>query len=214
MVISTREPGELPGVGELRELARSLAVLDAILCAEWAYRYYSFDAEWGPEQSMGSMRDGSGDHWFALFMPAGGGIIGLAHEAPIYEHGKPPAGLFEGLPPELEELRTEPAFDAANSTFCLWRLNGGDRWHRGTVELPEDHPDPDGSAELLAILDGEPSTYVAFASDYYEHDIDLEAARAIYAAQPLSDALLRGLDPDADLDRIRAEAEAMSYPVR
>jgi hypothetical protein len=35
---------------------------------------------------MASMRDGSGDHWFALLCSAGVALHGLAHEAPIY-HG-------------------------------------------------------------------------------------------------------------------------------
>jgi hypothetical protein len=41
---STRDPSALPEVGSLRRLSQSLAMLDAILCPEWQYRYHSFNA--------------------------------------------------------------------------------------------------------------------------------------------------------------------------
>jgi hypothetical protein len=50
---------------------QSLALLDAILSPDWEYRYFSFDSRWGPSERMGSMRNGQGDHWFALFSSAG-----------------------------------------------------------------------------------------------------------------------------------------------
>lgn len=212
-MISTQDLSELPGIEDLRRLTRSLAVLDAILCAEWEYRYYSFDPAWAPEQSMASMRNGSGDDWFALFTPAGAGLIGLAHEATVYEYGKELPGLFDGLPAELSELRSEPAFDAPNSTFCVWRLAVDDRWRRGSLALPEGPRDPDGSAELLAILDGRPETYVAFATDYYERELDLAPVQAIYAAEPLTDALVGTLAGDEAIERVRGEARAMGYPL-
>ena len=43
------------------------ALLEAILCLDWEYRYFSFDAHWSKNQEMASMRDGSGGHWFLLF---------------------------------------------------------------------------------------------------------------------------------------------------
>jgi len=44
-----------------------MAMLDAILMPEWEYRYYSFNAQRGEGEMMGSMRDGAGDEFFALF---------------------------------------------------------------------------------------------------------------------------------------------------
>ena len=58
-MISTRNLGRLPDVAGLRRLTRSLAMLDAILCAEWEDRYYSFNSKWADDQNMASMRDGS-----------------------------------------------------------------------------------------------------------------------------------------------------------
>jgi hypothetical protein len=33
----------LPDLRTVRDLSRSMAMLDAVLCREWDYRYYSFD---------------------------------------------------------------------------------------------------------------------------------------------------------------------------
>ncbi|WP_249930709.1 hypothetical protein [Paenibacillus polymyxa] len=38
---------------------------------EWEYRYYSYNAHWDENEQMASMRDGEGDHYFALFQPTG-----------------------------------------------------------------------------------------------------------------------------------------------
>jgi len=56
----------IPEVEALKRLCQSLAMLDAIMSPEWAYRYYSFDSKWGEGEMMASMRDGSGDEYFIL----------------------------------------------------------------------------------------------------------------------------------------------------
>jgi hypothetical protein len=45
-LISTRDLSSLPDVDGLRKLLQTLATLDAILCPEWQYRYYSFNRAW------------------------------------------------------------------------------------------------------------------------------------------------------------------------
>jgi hypothetical protein len=44
-----------------------MAMLDAILCPEWRFRWYSFNARWAEGERMGSMRNGHGDSFFAPF---------------------------------------------------------------------------------------------------------------------------------------------------
>ena len=51
----------LPDIPVLRDLCRSMAVLEAIMSPEWSSRYHSFDAGWSPGEEMASMRNGSGD---------------------------------------------------------------------------------------------------------------------------------------------------------
>lgn len=80
-MISTRDLSLLPDVDGLRRTWQSMAMLDAILCPEWQFRYYSFNAAWAVGEQMGSMRDGSGDDLFAHFGPVGCWLKGFAHEA-------------------------------------------------------------------------------------------------------------------------------------
>ena len=54
---------DLPDIPTVRRRSQALAILDAILCPEWAYRYFSFDSRWGPGEEMASMRNGSGDEY-------------------------------------------------------------------------------------------------------------------------------------------------------
>ena len=210
-MISTRNLEELPDIPTLRRLTRSLAVLDAILSPEWESRYYSFDSHWGDGELMASMRNGQGDDWFCLFTRAGVVVIGLDHEAPMFQPGDPWPGVIDALPSELAAAVDEPAFDARNCTFCVWRRTAGARWEHGPVQFP-DGDDPDGSARLLQILDGRPESYHAFAADYYEVDLPLDAVRAVYRHQPLTPELLARLDPGVTVDMIRQDVAEIGYP--
>jgi hypothetical protein len=210
-LVSTRALGEWPDIGALRRLLQSLAMLDAILEPEWEYRYYSFNSRWAPGQEMGSMRNGSGDHWFALFLPAGAGIVGLAHEAPMYRHGDPWPGMFVGLPSELAEVQTEPAFEATHCTFCVWRLATDRTWSRGQVEFSSDL-DADGSEHLLHLLDGQPHSYATFAADYFEMDVPTDAVASVYAHAPLTRDLVMRLNPRSSPADLEPDLQEIGYP--
>lgn len=163
-MISTRDLSRLPDVDGLRRLLQSMATLDAILMPEWEHRYYSFNAGWGDGEQMGSMRNGSGDDFFAHFTAAGCWLKGFAHEYPMSPYREDPPRAWPGVldvPSAFKSSVEEPAFGVAGweVTFCIWRLHEDDRWRLGPVELPTDHADPDGSQFLLADLDGRPETY-------------------------------------------------------
>lgn len=212
MTLSTKNLAALPDIPALKRLTQSLAMLDAILSPEWEYRYYSFDQAWSDGGMMASMRNGSGDHWFAIFCTAGAAIHGLAHEAPAFRPGNPQPGIFDSLPSVFHaNLLHEPAFATHDSTFCIWRLSDDERWSCGRVELPAGE-DPDGSAELLGILAGRPEQYVAFAGEYYECDVDASDVAAIYRHEPLSVELVRRLNPDIDLASLADDLAEIGYP--
>ena len=209
--ISTRHLDGLPNIAGLRKLTRSLAMLDAIVCPEWEFRYYSFNSKWSAGEEMASMRTGEGDHWFALFFAPGAALHGLAHESPMYRQNDPWPGIWESLPKQLVAFRNEPAFDTANSTFCIWRKNRDTHWHRGDIEYAKGD-DPDGSERLLWILDGSPATYHMWAEHYYGREIDLDAVQRIYRHVPLDKALVATLNPDVTLRKLRADIEEIGYP--
>ena len=120
-MISTRDLSSLPDVDTLRRLMQSLAMLDAILSREWQYRYFSFNRRWSPSEQMGSMRNGQGDHYFALFNADGCWLKGFDHEAPMSPWATDPpkiaAGVVDGVPAELQACLTEPAFVIDETTW-------------------------------------------------------------------------------------------------
>lgn len=186
-------------------------MLDAILFPEWEDRYHSFDAHWGTGESMASMRNGQGDHWFALFTVAGVVIIGLDHEASMYRPDDPWSGLFDGIPDELSTAIAEPAFDSRNSTFCIWRRTGATIWEHGPIRFPVGG-DPDGSARLLSHLDGDVESYCAFARERYGIDPEREAVTHVYRHVPLTDGVVARLNPAISLADLGDAIAEIGYP--
>lgn len=215
-MIDTRHLDSLPGIDELRRLLQSLAMLDAILSPDWQGRYYSFSATWAAGEQMGSMRNGSGDHFFAHFGPAGCWLKGFAHESPMSpfrNEGQPTVwpGVLESASGAFAACLHEPAFNIEETTFCLWRKYSDAAWKIGEIAFPPD-ADPDGSANLLSPLDGLPQTYADWAADYYESDISLAAVEHVYRQLPLSTELLAQLNPDVTLAIMEAERLEIGYP--
>jgi hypothetical protein len=213
-MISTRDLTRLPGINELKRLSQSLAMLDAILSPEWESRYYPFNSQWGAGAEMASMRNGSGDEYFLCFNAAGAILKGFAHESPMTpcRHSPPKlwAGLLESVPKEFATFLVEPAFDMEFTTFCIWRRYEDRSWQCGRIEFPE-LEDPDGSAELLALLDGKPATYRDWAEQYYEIQLPLQAVREIYEHHPLTPELLGRLNPEISLSELQSDREEIGW---
>jgi hypothetical protein len=70
----------LPGIAELREHCRGLAMLDAVLGRGSVERYHSF-AAWGEGRELASMRNGSGDEYAIVFSADGAYVRGFDHES-------------------------------------------------------------------------------------------------------------------------------------
>jgi hypothetical protein len=154
---STRDLTAFPAPDRLRGLCQSLAMLDAILCPEWEYRYHSFDSQWDTDTALATMRDGSGDHVLLLFGPSGTLVKGFGHEAPMspYRSVTPRIwpGVLDTLPPVFAAWRTEAALAWDETTFCLWRISDDEQWACGAIDFPLE-ADPDGSQALLAMYAG------------------------------------------------------------
>src|SRR5262245_1652698 len=200
----------LPDVREFTRVAQSLAALDAVLSPEWEYRYYSFNAAWADGQMMASMRDGSGDSWFALISPAGVALHGLSHESPTFTPGKPKPWVFKDLPLVFHaDFLKEPAFVTSNSTYCLWRLTDDAQWRRGPVP---DFGVDDGAREHLEHVLSGPVGYRSWAQDYYEVDLSLDDVEAVFRHEPFTDALAKRLNPAIDLAALHASLKEIGYP--
>jgi hypothetical protein len=214
-MISTRDLSRFPGIEQLRKLTQSLAMLDAIVEREWDYRYYSFNSRWNAGEQMASMRNGSGDGWFCAFGTPGAFFKGFSHESPMSPwRVRPPKvwpGVLESVPAAFGAFLTEPTFVMEETTFCIWQEHGDRAWLRGAISFP-DAPDPDGSADLLAMLDGDPATYRAWAEEYYERAIDLAAITRVYKHEPLSHDLVRAINDAVEFADLAEDIDEIGYP--
>lgn len=64
---------------------------------------------------------------------------------------------------------------------------------------------------MLYILDGNPEKYQEFAEDYYETEIAVSAIEGIYAHQPLSETLVKQINEDVSLKKLRKDIEEIGY---
>ena len=213
--ISTKNLEKLSGINDLKRLLQSLAVLDLIMSPEWEDRYYSFDSRWGEGETMGSMRNGSGDSFNALFDSNGCFFKGFAHE---YPHSSWHDGnlekwkkILDKVPNKFSSAVTEPAFDMDSISFCFWRTNDDTSWHCDLLETDEAE-DPDGSEFLLECLNGDPSVYQDFAEEYYENDIPLSPIRHIYSHAPITQDIIDLLNSEVKLKVIQDELLEIGYP--
>ena len=204
----------IPDVESLKKLCQSLAMLEAIISPEWEYRYYSFDSKWAEGEMMASMRNGSGDEYFILFTSQGAIMKGFAHESSMSPWSSDAEqvwpGVLDQVPAEFEEFLSEPAFSMNETTFCIWRRNVDSSWQTGQIEYP-DEDDPDGSDDLLFILDGNPKTYQEFGEQYYERSIDLGAVTSFYEQQFLTPQMIKSLNPEVSLESLISDLEQIDY---
>ena len=207
--ISTRNLQAMPTIPELKRLLQSLAVLDAILSPQLEYRYYSFNAHWAPGEMMGSMSNGSGDEFFALFNCHGAYIKGFDHESATSQ--LPNERHYAGVPREFTEAKDEPAFAPEYVSFCLWRFTSDVVWSQTKVSLLVDG-DFDGSEHVLELLDADPATYQAFAANYYERGLPIEPIRAIYSHVHLTNELVMSINGERSLSELSTVLSEIGYP--
>jgi hypothetical protein len=211
---------QLPAIADLRDLCRSLAMLDAILSPDWEDRYYSMNANWADGEEMASMRNGSGNEYSIVFSTAGAYIRGFDHESPMSPYGndaEPWPGVIDEVPELFKPFVEESAFTDEDGvpvvTACLWRGATDDRWHHGTIDFPDRAVDPDGATGLFELLvDRSPEAFQRFAEDYYEVPVDLEAVSQVYTLRPLSPELVSLLNPEVSLTGLAQDISEVGYP--
>ena len=191
-------------------------MLDAILMPEWEHRYYSFNSKWAENEQMASMRNGQGDGWYCGFGLPGAFLKGFDHESLMspwtMEIPKVWPGVLETVPEVFKSFASEPAFSMKDTTFCIWRSIQDPRWSVGKISFPVGD-DPDGSEWMLSIFDGNPSSYMEFAADYYERPVSLRAIQRIYGHSPLTSELVRELNSTVEFASLLPDAAEIGYPV-
>ncbi len=212
MPLSTATPEQIPDIDALRRLTKSLAMLDAIICPEWQYRYYSYNSKWGENQEMASMRNGCGDDWFLLFDDNGAALKGFAHEYPLAKDVSFVGRIHQTVPPFFASFLNEPAFTMSRASFCIWRRRTDSKWSVVSPLNGSISPEQDGSGEMINIFDCKPESYQVWATNYYEREVSLAAVQAIYKHQPLTDKLVSNLNSDLSLSSVYQDVNEIGYP--
>lgn len=200
-----------------------MAMLDAILCPEWADRWHSHDARWSASEEqpleMASMRNGSGDAYSIVFSPAGAYARGFDHESPMspYVDDALWPGVLDDVPPVFRPFVEEPSFADESGvplvTACLWRETPDSAWRTGDIDFPEDGETADGADYVFQLLvAGTPDAYLEWAEDYYEVTLDPDAVRHVYGLRPLTAEVVAALNPEIALADLAEDIEETGYP--
>jgi hypothetical protein len=207
------DPALIPEITTVQRRAKALAMVEAIVCPSWDGRFYSYNCKWAEGEEMASMRNGEGDDWFLLFGAFGAGIKGLAHETQLARDEELLAEARRSIPATFASFLDEPAFGWDGLSFCYWRAPQDRMWSRLTHPRAERRELDDGSCELLALLHAPAEAYVEFAQGYYEVDLPLAVVQAIYRHDPLTDELVRSLNPALSLAAAAADAAEIGFRV-
>lgn len=207
-MISTKELQFLPASSKLREICRAMAVLDAILCQDWVYRYYSYNSGWSADEEFFEMRNGEGDQLLVLFKNEGTVINGFSAETELGDKEQ----LTHGLPEIFNEFIFGEPVHSAGTTFCLWKTPDQE-WKTGINTAEDNH-----SEEMLSPLDGNPVTYVKWATDYFKGSyhtdgIPLDTVTRIFNQETLTREMVLSLvDHLEDWEQLTEDLIEISYP--
>jgi hypothetical protein len=206
------DPQSFPDPRTLGNRAMALAMLDAIICPELQYRYFSFDAAWGDDEQMAAMCNGDGDHWFLHLSDCGAALKGYVQELPRGDARAMARQVQRSVPAEFGAFLHDPSFSMGDVSYCYWRRSSDPEWSK------VGHPDAglahwsDGSADYLSILLAPASCYYDYATDYFECEPPLASIEHIYGHAPLTAAIVKSLNPQMTLAEAQASAAAIGYP--
>ena len=206
------DPTTLPDIATVRQRAKALAMIEAIVSPSWEDRYYSFNAKWSEGEEMASMRNGSGDDWFLLLGSFGAAIKGLAHEKSLAGDNAFAAAVQSQVPKTFASFLQEPAFGMDCLSYCYWRSAEDSNWQKVNSAISTFETDDDGSEEFLALLLEPASAYVEFAKWYYEMEVPLASVDRIYRHERLTEELLNSLNPELVFAEAKAFAAEIGYP--
>lgn len=209
-MITSKNLSSLPDIQKLKQICKSISALEIIMELEWLMRYYSYNLSWDVDEEVFEMRSGCGENMLILFSKHGSVISGINSETFDWEANIPKIeNLTKGLPKQFYDFIYNEPIKTRKSTFCIWRTIADSEWQTG------DTVDPDGSEDILYLLDGDPKKYVEFCEDYYEKEIPVDIVEKIYQGEPISLEMIYKLNDeieDKDIEIIKNELEEIKYP--
>jgi hypothetical protein len=206
-MISTKNLSLLPDANALKEICKAISVLDAIISQAWEYRYYSYNSKWDKDGECLQMRNGSGDEMHILFQEDGCVINGFAHEYNQQDKGK----LTQNLPNIFQEFIFGEPVKSIGTTFCIWTIELKN-WQVGEIENHKNN-----SEEMLKIFDGQPQTYINWATEYFEGSykesgIPLSTVTKIYAGHTLTKEMVLSIVDDLEnWEQLKSDLAEINY---
>lgn len=206
-MITTKDFKLLPNKNSLQHICKAISVLDAIICQEWEYRYYLYNSKWAEDEEYFGMRDGAGDLMDILFLENHCVISGFAHE---FQYNQK-SDLTKNLPEIYNQFIFDEPVATNGTTFCLW-TNETKNWEVGEIKDFNDN-----SEDLLAIFDGNPQTYINWASEYFDESyketgIPLKTVTEIYQGKTLTkEMVLSIVDEIEDWELLEEDLKEINY---
>jgi hypothetical protein len=206
------DPQSLPHPRLLAQRAMALALLDAIICPEADYRYFSYDPGFAAGEHLAAMGNGEGDHWYLHLSGAGAIIKGHVQELP---HAQARAMALQAqatVPDAFAPLLHHASLQMDKVSFCYWRGASDAAWSRLTASDGRLQHRYDGSEDYLSILLAPASCYYEYAVDYFECEPPLASIEQLYAHGPLTAAVVQSLNPHMCLADAIEAAALIGYP--
>lgn len=202
----------LPDAAELERRWRGLTLLATILDPT-PYPKYRYDPD------LGGARVGVRDRWngdlaYAVFTDEGAFLRIFDHESDVspYALDRLCPGMVDGLPavfaPFVESADLDDERGYPCITTAVWTT--GDGWLAGDPQPGDDVALVDDSWIVDEALD--PTGLASAWFDYGPAFTD-EAAAPVLALEPLTTAQVLAVNPDTDLDLVRAVAAAVGVTV-
>lgn len=177
----------------MKEKLRAIALCEAIISPDWESRYYSYNAHWGEDEELASMRNGSGGKWF-LWIKRDLMAFNCIDDVPSLDNISEVLAQF---PADSSGFIAEPAFTLPESCFLMYFQNGNWTKFGTATELVK-------SAQ--AVFEWQPVDYVTWAQEYYGRDIDLYAVKDIFNGK-ITEEIVRKLNPDIGLQELKTDLQ-------
>ena len=208
-MISTKDFSLLPNKQNFQNLCKSISVLDAIICPQWAFRFYSYNCKWGEGEEFFEMRnEDDGDLMNILFLKDRCVINGFSYQ---YQNNKK-SEVTKNLPEIYNEFIFGEPVTSNGTSFCLWTNENGN-WEVGNILNYNDN-----SSEIFEIFDGNPQTYIDWASEYYEGyyketGIPIEIVTQIYEGKPITKEMALSIAEEVrDWKLLEDDLKEINYP--
>ncbi|MFV0394080.1 MAG: hypothetical protein ACK5LC_06755 [Coprobacillaceae bacterium] len=189
---------------ELQKICKSLAVLDAIICEDWEYRYHSYNSKWDEDEECYTMRNGQGDELLILFKDNACIVNGYINEKESIDT----TSIKKQIPKIFHSFIYKEPIKTIGTTFVIWTNDNGE-WN------PQDFLNPDSLIEeFLNIYTNTPEKYIEWAIEYYELDaLAYSDVDYVYKQQPITKDLINNINKDLeDIEALLEELKEIDYP--